>query len=265
MGCVRLLGGDTECPLHVCQLSRPSDSSHFLCRSFIRFHQSPGWLLRSEARASDLIPNFSVYKTPALSHETRPNYLKFGNLQAFRGRILTLAHPAEPHVRRNMGDSGKLRFYELDHMMSRRCGSSKPTPKRSGYGARNTRRKALEGNAGPSTRQKPPVKNLPRTAGVAGEGGRKGSRTCRIPPVWRGGTGKALWRTDHRNVTMRMQAVVDMEGNTGASTREKSCEKPSPGHRHGGGLDEEATNTQNGRWPHLQPREGRRRSAEKTK
>ena len=33
---------------------------------------------------------------------------------------------------------------------------------------------------------KPPIKNLPRTAGVAG-GGRKGSRTSGIPPVWRGG------------------------------------------------------------------------------
>ena len=28
-----------------------------------------------------------------------------------------------------------------------------------------------------------------------------------------------------------------MEGNTGANTREKSCEKPPAGHRHGGGLD----------------------------
>ena len=37
MGCtytvvvvVRVLGGDTECPLQVCQLSRSSESTHFL-------------------------------------------------------------------------------------------------------------------------------------------------------------------------------------------------------------------------------------------
>ena len=28
---VRLLGGDTECPLQVCQLSRSSKSTHFFC------------------------------------------------------------------------------------------------------------------------------------------------------------------------------------------------------------------------------------------
>ena len=31
------------------------------------------------------------------------------------------------------------------------------------------------------------MKNLPRAAGVAWGGGRKGSRTCRISPVWRAG------------------------------------------------------------------------------
>ena len=48
--------------------------------SFIRFHQSPGWLLKSKARASDLFPNFPEYKTPTLSYETHPNDLKFGYL-----------------------------------------------------------------------------------------------------------------------------------------------------------------------------------------
>ena len=75
---------------------------------------------------------------------------------------------------------------------------------RSGYGARNTRRKAVEGNADPTTRQTSPIKNLPHATGVAGAG-RKGSRTCRRPPVWRGGqerlygkpiTEKVLWRGD---------------------------------------------------------------------
>ena len=47
-----------------------------------------------------------------------------------------------------------------------------------------------------------------------------------------------------------------MEGNTGANTREKSCEKPPAGDRHGGGLDEETTITRDGRWQHLQLRQG---------
>ena len=68
-------------------------------------------------------------------------------------------------------------------------------------------------------------------------GGRKGSRTCRIPPVWGGGAGKALRQTNHRKGTMARRALVDMEGNTGANTREKSCEKPPAGHRHSGGFD----------------------------
>ena len=53
---------------------------------------------------------------------------------------------------------------------------------------------------------------------------------------------------------MARRALVDMEGNTGANTREKSCEKSPAGHRHGGGLDEETTNIRDGRWQHLQPR-----------
>ena len=55
---------------------------------------------------------------------------------------------------------------------------------------------------------------------------------------------------------MARRALVDMKGTTGAHTREKSCEKPHAGHRHGGGLDEETTNTQDGRWQHLKTGEG---------
>ena len=64
---------------------------------------------------------------------------------------------------------------------------------------------------------------------------------------------------------MTRRALVDMEGNTGANTREKSFEKPPAGHWHGGGLDEETTNIRDGRWQHLQPREGEKCLAEKTK
>ena len=65
---------------------------------------------------------------------------------------------------------------------------------------------------------------------------------------------------------MATRALVDMEGNTGANTREKSCEKNLP-RAIGvvGGLDEETTYTLDGRWQHLQPREGGKRLVEKTK
>ena len=52
-------------------------------RSFIRFHQSPGWILRSEARASDLFPDYPEYKTPTLSYETHTNYLNTDNYMPF--------------------------------------------------------------------------------------------------------------------------------------------------------------------------------------
>ena len=49
---VRVLDGETECPLLVCQLSRSSESTHFLNlrRHVALFNstQSPGWLLSSE-------------------------------------------------------------------------------------------------------------------------------------------------------------------------------------------------------------------------
>ena len=67
------------------------------------------------------------------------------------------------------------------------------------------------------------------------------------------------------NQSQKRRALVDMEGNTGAKTREKSCEKPPTGHQHGGGLDEETTNTRDGRWQHLQPRYGGKCLVEKTK
>ena len=69
---------------------------------------------------------------------------------------------------------------------------------------------------------KPPIKYLPRTAGVAGGG-------------------------EDRKGSMARQTLVEAKGNTGANTREKSCQKPPADHWHGGGLDEETTNTRNGR------------------
>ena len=151
--------------------------------------------------------------------------------------------------------------------MSRRCGSSKPTPtpltawpwsqehaKRSSWRKRRPYNKA----------------NQP-------------SEPCRVPPVWRGGGAeKALEPAAYRRCgggvqerlygkpttekgTMARRAFADMEGNTGANTRQKSYQKPPAGHRHGGGLDEETTNTRDRRWRHLQPREGGTCLAEKRK
>ena len=55
--------------------------------------------------------NFPEYKTPTLSYETHPNDLKFRYLQAFRGRILTLAHPDESHMQKygRFGETPVLR------------------------------------------------------------------------------------------------------------------------------------------------------------
>ena len=60
--------------------------------SYIKLHQSPGWLLRSGARASDSFSDYPKYKTPTLLYETHPNYLNTDNLKAFRDRILTVSH-----------------------------------------------------------------------------------------------------------------------------------------------------------------------------
>ena len=61
-------------------------STHFLSLSrhvelYIWFHQRPGWLRRSEARASDLSPDYPEYTTPTLSYETHLNDL---NLDSYR-------------------------------------------------------------------------------------------------------------------------------------------------------------------------------------
>ena len=143
--------------------------------------------------------------------------------------------------------------------MSRRGGSSKPTPTPltvwiwiQEHAKKSSRKKRRPYNYSIVTHQKPD--ECRRCVG----GGRKCFRICRMPPVWRWGVavgaGKALWQINQRKCTMARRAFVDMEGNTGANTREKSCEKPPAGHRQGGGLDKETTDTRDGRWQHVQPR-----------
>ena len=155
---------------------------------------------------------------------------------------------------RNMGDSGKLRFYELDHESKMRLLKTH---------SHTSNRLALE----PRTRED---KQLKETQTLQ-QGKSHPSKTCRVPPVWWGGAEKALEPAACRRCggrgqerlygkpttdkgTMARRSLVVVKGNTGANTREKSCEKPPVGHRQGGGLDEKTTNTRDGRWQHLQPR-----------
>ena len=147
-----------------------------------------------------------------------------------------------------MGDSGKLRFYELDHESKMRL--------------LNTHSYTSNGLAmEPGIREEMQLKETQTLQ----QGKSHPSKTCRVPSVRRGGEGKALRQTNHRKGAMARRALVDMEGNTGANTRKKSCEKPPADHRHSRGLDEETTNTRDERWPHLQPREGGKCLAEKNK
>ena len=73
---------------------------------------------------------------------------------------------------RRMGNLGKLLFYELDH-------ESKvwllKTHSRTSNGLAMELGTGEEKYADPTTRQKPPIKNLPRTAGMAGGGAGKDS------------------------------------------------------------------------------------------
>ena len=85
---------------------------------------------------------------------------------------------------RNMGDSGKLRFYELESKMRRLKTHSHTS---NGLAMEPGTREEKQLKETKTLQQgKPLIKNLPRTAGVAG-GGRKGSRTCRIPAGGRKG------------------------------------------------------------------------------
>ena len=70
------------------------------------------------------------------------------------------------------------------------------------------RKKAVEGDAVPD----PPIKNLPRTAGVAWGGEDKKGATANKPQKRHYGKANPL---------------VEMKGSTGANAREKlSCQKP---------------------------------------
>ena len=124
---------------------------------------------------------------------------------------------------RKMGDSGKLRFYELDHESKMRL---LKTHSHTSFGL------ATE----PGTREE---KQLKETQTLQ-QGKSHPSKTCRVPPVWRGGAEKALEPAAYRRcggggqerfygkpttqkvLSITRRALVHTEGNTGVSTREKS-------------------------------------------
>ena len=85
-----------------------------------------------------------------------------------------------------------------------------------------------------------------------------------MPPVWRGGAEKALRQADHRKGSIARRALVDMKRNKGANTMEKLHQQLPTDHRHDGELDEETTNTRNGRRLYLQPRDPEWKAASPT-
>ena len=100
---------------------------------------------------------------------------------------------------RIMGDSGKLRFYELDHESKMRLlKTHSHTSTSNGLamepGAREEKqlKETQTLQQGKSHPSKPAAYR-----GCSGGGGRKGSKTCRIPPVRRGGAGKAPRQTKY--------------------------------------------------------------------
>ena len=137
---------------------------------------------------------------------------------------------------RNMGDSVKLRLYELDRESKMRL--------------LKTHSHTSNGLAmDPGTREEKQLKGTqtlqqgqshPSKPAAYHRCGGKGAEKALEPAAYRrcggGGAGKALRQTNHRKGTMARRVIVDMEGNTGANTRENSFQKPPAGHRHGGGL-----------------------------
>ena len=137
-------------------------------------------------------------------------------------------------IRTIMGDSQMLWFYELDHDSMMRLLKPTPTPL-NGLAMKPGKREQKQLKETQTLQQdKPPINNLPRTAGVAVGGGLK-------MPHGKQSIKKALWQSKAK------QALVKVKGNTGANTRDKSWQKTPSDHWQGGGLDEETTNTRNGR------------------
>ena len=155
-----------------------------------------------------------------------------------------------------MGDSGKLRFYELDHESKMRLLKTH---------SHTSNRLAME----LGTREEKQLKEKQTLQ----QGKRHPSKTCRVSPVCRGGgvettlepaacrrcgggggqerlygkptTDKVLWRGEPSSIWRGTQVLTQVRSH--AKNLPRAIGKA-------GGLDEETTNTRDGRWQHLQPR-----------
>ena len=108
-------------------------------------------------------------------------------------------------IRRNMGDSGKLRFYELGHESKMRLFKTH---------SHTFNVLATE----PGKREEKQLKER-RPYNQANHP----SKTCRIPPVWRGGqkrlyskpnTEKVLWRGKPSSIWRETQALIQGRSHT---------------------------------------------------
>ena len=120
---------------------------------------------------------------------------------------------------RNMGDSGKLRFYELDHESKMRLLKTHSHTSNGLAVEPGTREeKLLKETQTLQQGKSHPHQKTAACRRCAGGGGRKGSRTCHIPSVWWGGQerlyGKPitekvlLWRGEPWSIWRGTQALT---------------------------------------------------------
>ena len=178
-----------------------------------------GFLLNSIRAPGDFgerrhMPPFYFLIVP--NRKRQPYHMKTGQIVSIsiitylsRPYLKTLAYPDERHIYICMGDLGKLRFSELDHDESkmRLLKTHSHTPNGLAMEPGAHEEKQLKEKRRPYNKANHPSKTC-RVPPVWRGGGRKGSRTCRIPPVWRGGAKKAPQQTNHRKGTMARRWVM---------------------------------------------------------
>ena len=117
------------------------------------------------------------------------------------------------------GRFGETPFYELDHESKMRLLKTHSLSS-NGLAMEPGKREEKQLKETQTLQHgKPPIKNLPRTAGVAGR--------------WR--TNNALRQTNHRRHYDKANPCRNEGEHTGANAREKVCQIPPTDHWHGGG------------------------------
>ena len=128
--------------------------------------------------------DYPEYQTPSKQYRNGPNQF-FGELPAFQGCTMTLAHPDQTHMQK-YGKSGKHRFHSLEHESKTRPPKTHShTSERLVYEARRyakkrDRRKGR--NYTKANRRKKP--HAYSTASVPGQ---TIVKTSCVPPAWREG------------------------------------------------------------------------------